>query len=296
MRNHRYGTALMLLPTLLVLVPLFGGSLVYGLLLSLGWQPIIGRAVFSLEAYGSILFGSEYAPRFWQATGYSLWVSMFSTALSAALAVALALLIRKSSFGRRASTFLLQFSLPVPHLVAAVGVLFLLSQSGLASRAVRMLGLIRQPSDFPVLVRDRAGVGVILAYLWKEVPFMALVVLAALQSAGSSYEDSARTLGAGPWQRFRYITLPVIAPSLAASSILVFTYVFGAYEIPGILGVRNPQSLPVLSYLLFASPDLHDRAAAMALNAIMTAIVLVLVAVYMAFTRQAGSPERERAS
>jgi len=174
-----------------------------------------------------------------------------------------------------------------------VGVLFLFSQSGLVSRAARLLGLIDQPSVFPVLVRDSAGIGVVIAYLWKEVPFMALVVLAALQSAGSSYEDSAKTLGASPWQRFRYITLPVIAPSLVASSILVFTFVFGAYEIPGILGVRNPQSLPVLSYLLFVSPDLRDRAAAMALSVIMTAIVLVLVAAYMALNRQAGNPARE---
>lgn len=296
MHTHRNGTALMLLPALLVLVPLFGGSLVYGLLQSLGWQPIIGHTSLSLEAYGSILFGSEYAPRFWQATGYSLRVSLLSTALSAALAVGVALLIRASSFGRGVSTFLLQFSLPVPHLVAALGLLFLLSQSGLVSRVASLLGLIARPSDFPALVRDRAGIGVVIAYLWKEVPFMALVVLAALQSAGSSYEDSARTLGAGPWRRFRYIILPLIAPALAASSILVFTYVFGAYEIPGILGVRNPQSLPVLSYQLFVSPDLRDRAAAMALSVIMTAIVLVMVAAYLALIRHGGNSLREHGS
>jgi len=262
--------------------------MVYGLMQSLGWQPIIGRTELSLAAYRQILFESEYAPKFWEATAFSLYVSLVSTALSAVLAVGLALLIRKSTFGRSISTFLLQFSLPVPHLVAAIGVLFLLSQSGLASRAVRLLGLIAQPADFPVLVRDRNGLGVIIAYLWKEVPFMGLVVLAALQSASQDYEDSARTLGAGPWQRFRYITLPVITPSLAASSILVFTYVFGAYEIPGILGVRNPQSLPVLSYELFVSPDLRDRAAAMALSVIMSTLVLVLVALYMALVRRLG--------
>lgn len=296
MRRQRYGTALMLLPTLIVIGPLFGGSLVYGLLQSLGWQPIIGGTALSLKAYKSILFGSDYAPRFWEALGYSLRVSLLSTALSALLAIVAALLIRKSTFGTGVSTFFLQLSLPIPHLVAAVGVLFLFSQSGLVSRAARLLGLIGQPSDFPVMVRDRLGIGVIIAYLWKEVPFMSLVVLAALRSAGSDYEDSARTLGASPWQRFRYIILPVIAPPLAASSLLVFTYVFGAYEIPGILGVRNPQSLPVLSYLLFASPDLRDRTTAMALSFIMTTIVLVLIAVYMTLTRRARRFEGEHSS
>ena len=296
MRRQRYGTALMFLPTLIIIGPLFGGSLVYGLLQSLGWQPIIGDTVLSLKAYKNILFGSDYAPRFWEALGYSLRVSLLSTALSALLAIVVALLVRKSTFGTGVSTFLLQLSLPIPHLVAAVGVLFLFSQSGLVSRAARLIGLIAQPSDFPVMIRDRTGIGVVIAYLWKEVPFMSLVVLAALRSAGSDYEDSARTLGASPWQRFRYIILPVIAPPLAASSLLVFTYVFGAYEIPGILGVRNPQSLPVLSYLLFASPDLRDRVTAMALSLIMTTIVLVLIAVYMTITRRAGRLEEEHSS
>ncbi len=284
----------MLLPSLLVLAPLFGGSLLYGVFQSLGWQPLLGRSELSLDAYADILFASSYAPKFWEAVAFSLWISLASTVLSAALAIALALAIARSSLGRGVSSFLLQFSLPIPHLVAALGALFLLSQSGLASRALRLVGLIDGPADFPALVRDRGGIGVILAYLWKEVPFMGLVTLAALSQAGSDHDDSARTLGASAWQRFRYVTLPLIAPSLAASAILVFSYIFGAYEIPSIVGVRNPQSLPVLSLELFVSPDLRDRAAAMALGVIMAVLVLLLVAAYMALVRR-GAQAREDA-
>ncbi len=282
----------MLLPSLLVLVPLFGGSLLYGLFQSLGWQPLLGRTELSLAAYADILFASSYAPKFWEAVAFSLWISLASTVLSAALAVAMALAIARSSLGRGISSFLLQFSLPIPHLVAALGALFLLSQSGLASRALRLVGLIGSPSEFPALVRDRGGIGVILSYLLKEVPFMGLVTLSALSQAGSDHDDSARTLGASPWQRFRYITMPLIAPSLAASAILVFSYIFGAYEIPSIVGVRNPQSLPVLSLELFVSPDLRDRAAAMALGVIMAALVLLLVMAYLALLKR-GARARE---
>jgi len=288
-RGTKYGTFLMLLPTLLVLVPLFGGSLLYALFQSLGWQPVIGQTRLNLDAYGAILFGAEYAERFTQAVFFSLRVSVLATVLSAILGVAAALAIRNSTFGKKASVFLLQFSLPVPHLVAAAGLLFLLSQSGLLSRAAIFFGLIGKPADFPALVRDRAGIGVILAYIWKEAPFIGLAVLASLQGAGTDFVDSARTLGANALQRFRYITLPVIAPSLTASSILVFTYVFGAYEIPGILGVRNPQSLPVLSYALFVSADLRDRSAAMALAVIMSVLVLALVALYLSLTSRRKS-------
>jgi putative spermidine/putrescine transport system permease protein len=290
--KERYGVFVMLLPTLLVLAPLFGGSLLYGFFQSLGWQPLLGRTEFSLDAYADLLFASSYAPKFWEAVGFSLWVSLASTALSALLAVALALAIARSSLGRSLSSFFLQFSLPIPHLVAALGALFLLSQSGLVSRAMRLAGLIATPAEFPALVRDRGGIGVILAYLWKEVPFMGLVTLAALSQAGSEHDDSARTLGASPWQRFRYVTLPLIAPSLAASAILVFSYVFGAYEIPSIVGVRNPQSLPVMSLELFVSPDLRDRAAAMALGVIMALLVLLLVMAYLALLKR-GAQARE---
>ena len=96
--------------------------------------------------------------------------------------------------------------------------LFLLSQSGLVSRLFADLGFIDVPSDFPVLVRDRLGIGIILAYLWKEVPFIALILIATLQSVGEDYEEAARTLGARPLQRFRRVTFPLMRPALVSSA------------------------------------------------------------------------------
>jgi putative spermidine/putrescine transport system permease protein len=271
----------MLLPSLIVIGLLFGGSLVYGLLQSLGWQPVIGKTELTTAAYAAILGGTEYAPQFWSGLAYSFWIAGASTILSAVTAVAVALELRRVFSGSKAATFLLQFSLPIPHLVAAIGVLFLFSQSGLISRIGTAVGLLDSPSVFPVLVRDRAGIGVILAYFWKEVPFMALIVLATLRSLGDDYEEGARTLGANAWQRFRYVTLPLIGPSVVSGSIVVFSFVFGAYEIPGILGVRFPKTLPVLVWQLFASPDLNDRSTAMALSMVMTAVVALFVGAYL---------------
>lgn len=290
-RNSGTRIVLMLLPALAVICVLFGGGLLYGLAQSLGWQPIIGRTDIGLDSYTGILFGEEYAPLFWSGLAFSLWVSAASTAMSAAIAMATALALRRTFAGNRVATFLLQISLPVPHLVAAVGMLFLFSQSGLAARAAAAAGLLEGPADFPVLVRDVFGIGMIIAYVWKEAPFMALILLAVLRSLGDDYEDGARTLGAGRFQRFRFITLPLIAPALLSSGTIVFAFVFGAYEIPGILGVRYPQALPVLAYRFFISPDLADREIGMALSAIMAAIVLLLVGAYRVLDARTGEPE-----
>jgi putative spermidine/putrescine transport system permease protein len=263
-----------------IIIALFGGGLLYGVLQSLGWQPLIGKTELSLQAYASLLTGERYAQQFRTGLLLTLWISLASTAVSAALAILAALAIRGTRRGKRLSAFLLQFNLPIPHIVAAIGVLFLLSQSGLLSRLGAQLGLLQQAADFPILVRDRYGIGIIIAYVWKELPFMGVIVLAVLQSLSENYEDSARTLGANGWQRFRYVTLPLISPALLSSSILVFAFVFGEYQIPEILGVQYPRTLPVLAVRLFLAPDLNARAEAMAMGVIIAAIVITTVAAY----------------
>ena len=92
-----------------------------------------------------------------------------------------------------------------------------------------------------------------------------LIVLAVLQSIGEDYEDLARTLGANSWQRFRYVILPLIMPGVLSSSVLVFAFTFGAFEIPYLLGQRFPSALPVLSYRAYTDVDLNSRPEAMAM-------------------------------
>jgi putative spermidine/putrescine transport system permease protein len=178
------------------------------------------------------------------------------------------------------ATFVIQVPLPVPHLVAAAGIVMLLAQSGLFARVLFALGALQQPDQFPVLVFDRAYVATILVYLWKEIPFIALVVLAMLKSAGHEYEEVARNLGANAWQRFRYVLLPAIMPGVVSTSIIVFAFLFGSFEVPLLLGQRYPNTLPVLAYRAYADPDLGQRPEAMAIGVVITIIVVVLLAVY----------------
>ena len=283
---ERWRIPIMLAPTMAVIILLFIGGLTYGTLVSLGWQPIIGRTEISLQAYQNIIFSEQYASVFWQGLLLTIWVSFGSTFLSAVLALATALLLRRTFVGKRIATFLYQLNLPVPHVVAAIGILFLFSQSGLISRTGAQLGVFSFPSDFPVVVRDKFGIGIILSFVWKEVPFVGVIVLAVLQSLGVDYEDLARSLGANRWQRFRYVILPLVMPGLLSGSILVFAFSFGSYEVPAILGVRFPRTLSVTAVRFFRNPDLNARTEGMAISIIISIIVFFLVLGYMWLSRR----------
>ncbi len=267
----------MLAPALALMTLLFGASAVYGVAQSLGYLTVIGQERLSLDAYAGLLGGQGPAGReFWPALGFSLWVSGASTLLSAAGALLLTLPAARRSAGAEARGAALNLSLAFPHLVWAVGLLLLLGQSGLLARGAAALGLIERPADFPVLVRDRYGIGIILGYVTKEIPFLALIVLAVLRAQPAGYDLAAENLGATRLQRLRYVTLPLVLPALAAGALLVFAFVLGAYEVPALLGVRYPRMLSVLALEFFTNPDLRSRAEGMAISLVMAALVVVV--------------------
>jgi putative spermidine/putrescine transport system permease protein len=165
--------------------------------------------------------------------------------------------------------------------------LLLFTQSGLFARIATAVGLIDRPAEFPALVFDRPGFSIILTFWWKEVPFIGLVVLAILRSIGPQYEELAQSLGAGPWQRFRYVLLPLIMPGVLSTSIIVFAFTFANYEIPLLLGVRSPTTLPVLAFRNYGDADLGLRPEAMAISVILAVISVILLVAYRRLTRYA---------
>jgi putative spermidine/putrescine transport system permease protein len=274
---ERFQVGLMLAPALTVIGLLFMGGLVLALVQSLGYLPLIGRTEFSLQAYRQVLGQEAFYRSLWL-TG---WIALASTALSTGLAIVAALTLRRIARGQRWLSFIFQLNIPIPHLVGAIGILFLFSQSGWLARLAYLARLINEPADFPALVYDPYAVGIILEYVWKETCFIGVILLAVLQSLGEDYEDVARTLGANRWQRFRYVLLPLLRRAILSTSVLVFAFSFGAFEAPLLLGQRYPSALPVLAYRYYTDADLNARAEAMALNVIITVLITALVFLYL---------------
>ncbi len=275
--SDRLKIALMLGPAMIFIGGLFFAGLGIVLLRSLNYMPVISLTDPSFDAY----VATFTTPAFYRSLVFSLHIAVTSTALATVLAIASALLLRQSFAGRQIVSFLFQLGLTVPHLIGAIGVLYLFSQSGLLARIAHEFGMIDQPSDFPALVYDRYGIGIILQYVWKEVPFIGLIVLAQMQGLGANYEAAARSLGATRWQTFRHVLLPLILPGVLSASVMVFAFTFGADEIPAILGPNARATLPVLTYRKFTDVDLAARPKAMAMAVVIAAVSAILVGLYL---------------
>ncbi len=278
----RLKISLLLAPALLVIGTLFIGGLYAALVQSLGYFPATGQTEISLDAYREVLASGDFI----DSLLLTVYIALASTVISTTLAVLGALALRRSSGTLSAVVF--QIPITVPHLVAAVGIALVVSQTGLGARLASALGLIGEPSDFPALLYDRYSIGIILTYVWKEVPFVALVVLAGLRGVASELEEVAQTLGANAWQRFWHVIFPVIAPGVVAASLIVFAFTFGAFEVPYLLGRDYPTILPVTAYNEYRSIELSDRPASMAINVIIAVITALFAAAYLRLSRGLG--------
>jgi ABC-type sugar transport systems, permease components len=218
-------------------------------------------------------------PKFTDAFFYTLEISLFSTVLAVIAALGVAMALRQTFVGKKLSLFLFQMNASIPHLSVAAMMLFLLLPLGFISGLSAQLGLIGSPFEFPLLVRSKSGVGVILSFAWKFAPFIGLSVLSVLQAAAPEYEEQAATLGVGPFRRFVYILLPMIKPALVASFIICFAFAFGSYEVPLILGESD--TLAKLSFDIFNMPFMdHRKPEAYAISNLITLVTLVMSVIY----------------
>lgn len=280
--SERLRIFLLLAPALSVIGLLFLGGLFLGLARSFNYMPIIGLTTPNLDAYVKVLTDPDFLLSF----ALTFHIAFTSTAISAVLAVGAALVLRQTFVGKKLVTFLFQLNLTIPHIVGAIGILYLFSQSGFFARIAYAAGAIQQTNDFPALVYDDFAIGIILQYVWKEIPFIGVIVLAVMQSVGPDYEALAQSLGADRWQRFRYVLLPLILPGVLSASVIVFAFTFGAFEIPFLLGQNHPAALPVLAYRSYTDVDLAARPEAMAMAMVITVMSGLMIAAYMNLSRR----------
>ena len=274
---QRVRIVLLLAPALLVIGVFFLGGVAQAMAQSFGYQPYLAGSHLSADAYRSLWRD----PAVRESLVLTLRVALLSTVLAAVLAVAVALLLGRLGRSQAWVAGAFQATLAVPHLVGALCMLLLLSQGGLLSRLSHAAGLTAAPATFPAVTNDRFGIAIVAEYVWKETPFLAVLVLAALSRGVADLEAAARILGAGPWQRLRHVTLPLLAPPLAGGSILVFAFAAGSYEVPYLLGRPYPATLPVVALQYYDATDLTTRPQAMAVAVLIAALSGLAVGGYL---------------
>jgi len=278
----------MLAPALAVIGGLFAGGLALATTQSLGYFAPTGESALTFRHYASLGADHEIYASLW----LTLKLAATATVISAVAGSALAFGLRNVARRSRAINLLLQIPLSVPHLAMAGALITVIAPSGLLARGAYALGFIQQPADFPTLINDRYGAGIVLAYVLKEAPFIALMTLALLARLGDEYEQAARVLGASAWQRFRHVTAPLVAPAVVSSSLMVFAFIFGAFEAPFILGRPFPAMLSVIAQQRYLDVNLAVRPGAIALAVVSALVTAALAWAYLRLTRALIGLER----
>ena len=262
------GRLLRLAPALVPVAVLSIAAVIDAVSTSLGLGASSSGRGATVAAYRS-LFAS---PGFWPALGFSLWVAIVGTAVSVVVASLVGFAwIHRPGRQRRVQLWMFQLNLSLPHLVWATALTATLSQSGWLARLSASVGLIHRPGQFPVLVNDTHGLGIIAHLVSKEVPFVAVALLPLLGRRLQLQLRQASTLGAAPVAQFRHVYLPAVAPALVPAALAVFAFALGGYEPSAVLGVRQPRTLAVVIIDRFRDPNLARRSEAFALSVVLLA-------------------------
>jgi len=257
--------------TAVAVVPVAWGFL-YALAYSLGLVGLLSHG-FTLEHWQRVLDAGEL----WRSVGYSLAIAAATVTLTVIFALAIALTFRRHA-RRGPLSYALHFPLALPPIVAALFVFQMLSGAGLVSRIAFRLGWISEIREFPALIYDRAGIGIILTHLALATPFFALLFAQLYENEKlADYTALSQTLGAGRWACLRRVVLPILLRRATANLTLFFIGVFGSFEIPLLLGPQAPQMISVLTQQKFALFDLSQKPAAYLIAVLYTALVLGLL-------------------
>ena len=231
---------------------------------SLGYIPAFGLTKPTLQYYIQVFSREDFLSAVWVSLKIALWSAVFSTVLGVLLSMAL---IRCRKTGG-SMLYAVRLPILVPHAVVAVFVVQILSQTGLIARLGYQLGFLAESGDFPQLLYTPGYWGTILAYLWKETPFVAYFVLAFMRSISESLGEAAENLGASAFRSFWEVTLPLSIPVISRAFLIIFIFAFGGYELPLLLGSTLPKALSVQTHLTYMHPDLLQRPLAMAMNGV----------------------------
>ncbi|MFB6139402.1 MAG: carbohydrate ABC transporter permease [Halosimplex sp.] len=209
-------------------------------------------------------------------------VTLIYTAIAVTLETVIgfgqALVLDQEFRGRRWVRVAILIPWAVP--IAIQGLIFwLFFQPGIGFGTTIMRGWLGIFSQNPLINSADTLFIVIVADVWKTSAFMALLILAGLQSIDRSLYDVARVAGASHWQRFKYVTFPLVLPALLVALLfrtIQSMRVYGIIETTG-----GCSTLPSLTCLVVSTFRSGRYATAAAVAFITAGIVAAVAAIYV---------------
>ncbi|AGJ58691.1 molybdate ABC transporter permease subunit [Streptomyces sp. NPDC053741] len=205
----------------------------------------------------------------WQALRLSLVCATAATAVSLVIGVPLAWLLARVEFpGRGLVRALVTLPLVLPPVVGGVALLMALGRNGIIGKSL---------DDWFGITLPFTTTGVVIAEAFVAMPFLVISVEGTLRAADPRFEEAAATLGASRFTAFRRVTLPLIAPGIAAGAVLAWARALGEFGATITFAGNFPgrtQTMPLAVYLALQS----DPEAAIALSLVLLAVSIAVLA------------------
>lgn len=205
----------------------------------------------------------------WQALRLSLVCATAATAVSLVIGVPLAWLLARVEFpGRGLVRALVTLPLVLPPVVGGVALLMALGRNGIVGKTL---------DDWFGITLPFTTAGVVIAEAFVAMPFLVISVEGTLRAADPRFEEAAATLGASRFTAFRRVTLPLIAPGIAAGAVLAWARALGEFGATITFAGNFPgrtQTMPLAVYLALQS----DPEAAIALSLVLLAVSIAVLA------------------
>ena len=259
---------LMLFPGVGFILLFIGSSIFLTLVQSFGLFSITGKSVFTLENWKTILQTRESMDSLF----FSLKMGLLSSIGTVVVAFPIALFFRKGGTGKGILGSIIKVPLFIPALVAAFLILNLISYHGLVNTALMRLNLIDEPLR---MLNDKFGWGVVFIQIWKNLPFVLLIVMASLASIRDDTIDAAKNLGAGYWSILFRMYVPLAMPGILVSMILMFIKAFGDFPIVSVAGPIYPSSMAGRMHIMATIYQEWDQAAVLGVIIIVTAFIVI---------------------
>ncbi len=202
--------------------------------LLLAWLVVYPILIVVLEAANGHGAWSEFftRPGEWAALWASVWISLASVALAAAIGIPLAFLFEWFDFpGRKTLGALIALPVVLPPFVGVIAFLFLYGESGFVTRALQtVLGLEQAPW------RLQGPLAILLVHAYSMYVYFYLFTRAGLAKLDVSMLEAAQALGANRRATLWRVIVPLLRPSLVGAAILTFMTALGSFSAPYIFG------------------------------------------------------------
>ena len=247
-----------------------------------------------LAIYDGERIGLLADPDWWQAVWNTVWFTGVSVTLETILGLVVALILSTEFRGRGLLRAVVLVPWAIPTVVSARMWNWMLhDQFGVINDLLRRAGLIDAPIAWTANP-DTALWAVVMVDVWKTTPFMALLILAALQMLPKDIYEAARVDGVSAWRVFWRITLPLIRPALL---VAVLFRALDAMRMFDLVYVLTANSRDTMSMSVFARQQLvefQEVGYGSAASTLIFLVIALLAALYLVASRVRLEPEPAR--